>query len=66
MKSLKILSLEDIIFNRNYEDTLASIPRLKVVYLNKVSANPKSVKSLVNKIPWAAVYYEGVLQFSEE
>ena len=66
MKNLKILVLEDVLINDEYEDTLAEFPRLKVIYLSRVSYSEKALKSLVKRIPWTAVYYEGVLQFSED
>ena len=66
MKNLKILVLEDVLINDEYEDTLAEFPRLKVIYLSRVSYSEKALKSLVKRIPWTAVYYEGILQFSED
>ena len=66
MKNLKILVLEDVLINDEYEDTLAEFPRLKVIYLSRVSYREKALKSHVKRIPWTAVYYEGILQFSED
>lgn len=66
MTKLKILSIEDLAQDTGYEDVLADIPHLKILYINSATVNLKSANAIVKKIPWAAVYYDGVLKFAEE
>lgn len=65
MKKLKILTLEDVPLDSGF-DLLTEIPHLKIVYLNKESINETSVHSLVKKMPWSAVYYNGVIKMDDE